>query len=165
MSNLYEINERYSKALALLEDGTFDLETIADTLEAIEGEREEKAKNVAGYIGNLAAQTQAIDQAIKNMTHRKKVLQNKTENLKAYLLANMVAADITKIESPYFAITVKNNPPRMVIDSEIDISSDYYSVRTVEIKEYDKTTMKQDLKNGVDVKGAHLEQGQRVEIK
>jgi len=163
MANLYEINERFSKAIALFEGDEFDEQTVTDTLEAIEGEFQEKGKNIAAFIGNMKAEEAAIAEAIKNMTHRKKVLANKAASMKAYLLENMQAAGINKIECAYFVISIKKNPPAMIIENDDDVPEKYVSI--IEIKQIDKALMKSDLKGGVEVSGAHLETKYRVDIK
>ena len=53
MANLYEITQDYMTILAMMEDPELDPQTLADTMEAVEGELEVKAENYAKVIRNL----------------------------------------------------------------------------------------------------------------
>ena len=50
---LYELTEQYDGVMNLLYDGETDEQTILDTLEAIEGEIEDKADNYAKIIKTM----------------------------------------------------------------------------------------------------------------
>ena len=46
------------------------------------------------------------------------------KGIRDYLLNNMQACGISKIESPWFVLSVKQNPPAVVIDDEASIPAD-----------------------------------------
>ena len=50
---LYELTAQYDEALKTLSDMNLPKEVVEDTLEALSGEIEEKATNVAKYMQNL----------------------------------------------------------------------------------------------------------------
>ena len=56
------------------------------------------------------------------------------------------------------------NPPKVVIDDETKVPAKYltYIPATTTVN---KNALKEDLKNGVNVDYAHLEQGRRLELK
>jgi hypothetical protein len=133
----------------------FDKQVINDTLEAIEGEFEEKAKNIGFVNANMAARIEAIDSEIKRLQAMKKVEVNKQEALKDYLRHNMQQCDITKIECDLFTITLRKPSDVCVIDDEEKIPQDYWKV----VKSVDKALIKRALKDGHEVDGASLQAG------
>lgn len=151
MTQLYKITEQY-KSIQTMD---FDKQVINDTLEAIEGEFEEKAKNIGFVNANMAARIEAIDSEIKRLQAMKKVEVNKQEALKDYLRHNMQQCDITKIECDLFTITLRKPSDVCVIDDEEKIPQDYWKV----VKSVDKALIKRALKDGHEVDGASLQAG------
>lgn len=151
MTQLYKITEQY-KSIQTMD---FDKQVINDTLEAIEGEFEEKAKNIGFVNANMAARIEAIDSEIKRLQAMKKVEANKQEALKDYLRHNMQQCDITKIECDLFTITLRKPSDVCVIDDEEKIPQDYWKV----VKSVDKALIKRALKDGHEVDGASLQAG------
>lgn len=163
MTSLYVLAGEYRAIEQKLIDTDMDAQTIADTLQGVAGELEEKAINVAMFVRNLESSADQIDQAIKQMQERKKAMESKAESIKKYLLENMQRTGITKIESPYFAVQLKKNPPSVIIDNENDINDKFKVTKTV--TSIDKESIKLAIKSGEIVAGAHMEQKERVDIK
>jgi len=162
MEPLYEISKEYQ--LALIELEGLDDEFVKDTLDGLKGTLELKSTNVAKYVQNLFASATAIDTAMKQMAERKKALENKANRIKKYLKDNMEASGIHKIECPEFVISIKNNPPKVVLSEEEDLIPKKY--KTIErIIKIDKSAIGKDLKSGKAVSGAKLESSTRIEIK
>lgn len=163
MISLYILAKEYQAIEQKLSDSDIDPQTIADTLEAVAGDVEQKATNVAMFVRNLESSAEQIELAIKAMQERKKSIESKAESIRKYLKENMQRTGITKIECPYFAISLKKNPPSVVIDNESLINDKYVKTKTV--TSIDKTAIKTDLQNGIIVEGAHIEQNERLDIK
>lgn len=164
MPALYEIGKEYLEALEALTDPELDipLDAISDTLEGIEGQLQEKATNVAKFMRSLEATASAIKEAEQKMAQRRKAIESRADWLKDYLKRNMEHSGITKIESPWFVLSIQKNPPSVVIDDESLIPDEFKSeVVTVKI---DKASIKKACASG-EVSGAHLEQGTRLSIK
>lgn len=162
---LYELVGQY-RALEHLET-TDDIpaEVIQDTLEGLTGQLQEKATNVALFIRNLDATADAIDDAAAKMKDRAGVLRRRAESLKEYLLFNMQSSGITKIDSPYFTLSVRTNPPSVVIDNEAEIPEEYKVQPPPPPPRIDKQAIARDIKAGKEVPGCHTEQRQRLEVK
>ena len=159
MKPLYEISKDYL-ALQALDDSD---EAIQDTLEGLKGELQVKSTNVAKFVQNLYASATAIDNAMKQMTARKKSLENKADRIKKYLHDNMVASGIHRIEAPEFVIKIVNNPASVILGDE-DLIPAKFKEKVVTIKIL-KNEIKKALSNGKSVNGAKLENSTRVEIK
>jgi hypothetical protein len=165
MASLYELSNEYQLAQIKLIESDYDQQTIADTLEGLSGDLEAKSINVAMFIRNLEVTADAIKQAEKEMADRRKAIENKTEAMKLYLKQNMQRCGISKIESPYFALTLKKNPPSVVIDDAGAIPNEFYVFPDAPAPYPDKKAISEQLKSGNVVNGAHLEQAERLDIK
>lgn len=165
MPALYEISRDYQQALAEFADPDIDLppEAITDTLEAIEGQLQDKAVNVAKFMQNLDAAADAIKAAERRMAVRRKAIEHRVQWLRDYLKLNMEATGITRIDSPWFSLAVQNNPASVEIIDEAVLPDDF-TTEVVTIKA-DKAAIKQALKSGEDVPGARLTRGTRLAIR
>lgn len=125
---------------------------------------EDDAISIASYIKNLEVEEAGINEAVKNMTERKRVLQYRIEGLKHFLQTNLQANNITEIStSPYFKIKIKKNPPKVEMEPGVIVPDEY--LRTKTITEIDKSKISDELKNGVLLEFAKLTQSTRIEIK
>ena len=165
MSSLYELSNEYLSVQNKLIEAEFDEQTIADTLEGMSGELEVKAENVGKFILNLEAHAQAIKDAEKRMAERRKAIEVKTEAMRKYLKDNMERCGITKIESPYFALTIKNNPPAVIIDDAQALPISFMKFAEPPPPIPDKKLIADAIKAGEVVDGAHLESATRLDIK
>jgi hypothetical protein len=165
MASLYELTNEYRLAQIKLDESDYDEQTIADTLEGLSGDLNAKANSIACVIRNLEVTAEAIKQAEKEMAERRKTIENKTEAMKLYIKENMQRCGITKIECPYFALTLRKNPPSVVIDDAGAIPNEFYVFPDPPAPYPDKRVIAEQLKSGNVVNGAHLEQAERLEIK
>lgn len=161
---LFELATEIREVADKLADMDLPAEVIADTLESITLPFEQKAASVSAFIRNMEATAEQIKQAEAEMAKRRKAMENRASHIREYLLAQMQRTGITKIESPLFRISIRNNPESVVIDSEAQIPADYLREIPATYSP-DKTLIKQALQDGYDVPGAHLARSQRVEIK
>lgn len=165
MTALYLLAQEYRTDLEKLADLELDEQTLADTLESLGGEVQAKATNVAMFVRNLESTAAAIKDAEGAMAARRKALEARAKRLHEYLLSNMQFAGITKIESPHFALTIRNNPPAVVIDEPGLIPAEFMKQPEPPPPSPDKTAIKEAIKAGREVPGAHMAQGVRLEIK
>ena len=162
-TSLFSLAAEYKSAEEKLMDSDLPDEVIADTLEGMSGELEVKAQNVAFVIRNAESMAEQIKQAEDAMAKRRKAYENRAERLRSYVMANMLTTGKTVIECPYFKMSVRNNPESVVIDAESQIPQDY--MREIVKTEPDKALIKQAIKDGFEVPGAHLTRTQSLSIK
>lgn len=162
---LYQISDQYLADMQKLQDMELDEQTFLDTLEGLSGELEVKATNVAMFIRNLEASADAIKAAEKAMAERRKSIEAKAERIRQYLLENMQRTGISKIESPYFALSIRKNPPAVDVIDQSLIPDEYFDIPEPPAPTLNKARLKDDLKAGVIVEGAQLSQGQSLQIK
>lgn len=163
--SLYQIASEYKQLEKKLLEGDYDQQTIHDTLEAESGALETKSINVAMFVRNIEASAEQIKQAEKAMAERRKVLEAKADSIRQYLFDNMKRCNISKIESPYFNLAIKKNPPKLVIDDAGLIPEQYFIQPETPPPYPDNATIKAKLLAGESIDGAHIEQGERLDIK
>jgi hypothetical protein len=155
---LFEIKEQY---LSLMESD-LDEVTFADCLEGLEGDLEDKADNIACLIKSLKCEADAIKGEAKTLQERAKAKEGKADRLTQYLFDTMKQLDKPKIETARNVLSIKKNPVSVI--TLADFYSDEYMKEVVEVR-LDKAKLKEDLKAGVVVDGAWLEQKERLEVK
>ena len=163
--SLYELTQEYRQALDVLTDPENDLpaEVIADTMEGLHGTLEDKAVNVAKFFKNLEATAVAIKEAEQRMNQRRKAIENRVAAMKDYLKLNMESCGITKIESPWFALSIAKNPAAVDITDEDSLPDDFVEIVTT--RKIDKTAIKKAIESGAEVPGAVLTRGTRLAIR
>lgn len=165
MTALYVLAQDYRAAAEKLADLELDEQTIADTLEGLSGDLEVKAVNTAMVARNMQGLAAQIKEAEQAMAARRKALEGRAERLTAYLLSNMQHAGISKIESPHFCLSIKNNPAAVVINEPGLIPAEFMRQPEPPPPAPDNTAIKEAIKAGKEVPGAHLAQGVRLEIR
>lgn len=167
MSNLtlHTLSTEYLQAMEYLTDPELNLpaEVIADTLEALAGTVEYKAINVVKFIQNLDVTVDALKEVIEEFELKKFRIEKKIADFKEYLKFEMERTGITKIDCPYFKISVqKNADSTNILDAELIPSIYKTDVVTTKI---DKVSIKKYIQAGGIVPGAELKNSTRVVIK
>jgi hypothetical protein len=162
---LYEITHEYRSALDKLAELDLPEDVVADTLESLGGELQTKATSVAAFIRNLEASAGAIKEAESQMAARRKAIENRAARVKDYLLANMMVAGVQKIESPYFKLSVRENPPAVEIFEPGIIPAQFMKQPETPPPMPNKAEIKAAIQAGQDVPGCVLVRGNRLEIK
>jgi hypothetical protein len=160
---LYQIADEYLLAVDKLADLDLDDQTFSDTLESLSGDMEVKSSNVAMFVGNLEGSAKLIREAAKAQVARADAIERRSERIRQYLLDNMLRTGITKIECPYFVLSVQNNPAKVIIDG--DVPDEFMRQPEPPPPAPDKKAIGEALKTGLTANWAHLEQGKRLVIK
>jgi len=117
------------------------------------------------FVRNLEASAESIKAAEKQMAERRKAIEAKAERIRNYLKDNMARTGITKIDCPYFALSLRNSPPAVEVINADEIPAQYFDIPEPPAPVLNKNRLKDDLKNGVIVEGARLTQGSYLQIK
>ena len=160
--SLYELAAQYQRDLEHIQNSDLDEDQAIQLLESMQGAIQEKAKNVAMVIRNMETTSDAIHDAIIDMAARRKSIDKKIEWMKAYLLENMERTGITKIESPHFVISLRDNPESLIVEQDAEIPPEYLKPQAPVL---DKFALKKDMQLGVIVPGCRLERKKSVRIK
>ena len=163
MKPLYEITNEYLSLLNEFYESDDITDEQMELLDRIKGDLKDKITNVAAFIKNLEVEHCAIENAIDAMVARSSGIIKKIQRLREYLLINMKSCDINEVNSPFFKVKIKNNPPCVRVTDEKMLPNDYVS-ETV-IHRIDKALLLRHLKNNVDIPGAVIEQKERIDIR
>lgn len=157
---LYELADKY-KELSERED--LDPEVLQDTLDSINDAIEDKADNIAAWIDELTNAAKRKKAKADEWKASAKADLNRAESLKQYLIQELTHAGKKKMETDRFLLSTRNNAPSTVIDDETLIPDTFKNTKVTE--SVDKTAIKEAIKLGKDVPGAHLQASQSITIK
>ena len=124
MATIYDLTEAYATVEEMLYDGEADEQVILDTLQAIDGEIEDKADNYAKLIKNLHSDAESLKSEEERLYQRRKSLENREKLLKSTLQANLEFIGKTKFKTALFTYTVAANggkAPLSITDNLGDI--------------------------------------------
>ena len=156
--NLYEIKQEFEKAI----EECVDMETgeiiNPARLDELNMVLTDKRENVALYIKNISAEVKAIDEEAKNLTNRKRVLNNKVEGLKKYLADNLEGH---KFETAKVVVSFRKSE-QLEINSIEHIPTEYLISQEPKI---DKVALKKSIKQGVVINGVQIITKQNIQIK
>jgi len=129
-------------------------------------ERSEKIQNISLLFKNISAFQDAITAEIKNLTERKKILQNKLDSVKNYLQNNLVAGE--KFNEPTFSLSWRKSESieiDPILFNEVKFANEFPDLVKTKI-EVDKLKLKEMIKTtGVLPDGIELTQKQNLIIK
>ena len=160
--NLYELATEYQSALDFLTDPANDIDdqTIADTLESLDGDLEEKILNVARFVVSIEHQSDGIAEVIKRQQQRKKSLESKADWLRNYINNNLQRTAKTKVVSPDIAVSLAKLPASVHIIDESQIPADFWR------EKIERSVDKAAIKNAGGCAGVEIvSDGFRVAIK
>ena len=157
---LYELAQNYAQLLEMADD--MESDALVDTLEALQGEIEEKAENIAKLVKNLEADAKIIKEEEQRLAERRRAIEAKVERLKAYLQQQLEVAGLQKVKRPTITVAIQNNPPSVEIADEKLIPSEFMIPQPAKI---DKKAILERLKNGEEIPGCSIKQTKGVRIR
>lgn len=161
---LYQIADEYRQLMELAADPEADEASFAAALAALEGDFQAKGVAVAQVARNLEAVADQIAEAIKAMKSRKEAAEKRATQIREYLKSQMENAGISKIECPYFKVSIRKNPPKLIVSEDALIPGEWLR-HVPERWEPDKPLLAAAIKDGHRVDGCRLEASTRLEIK
>ena len=166
MTNLYSLTadaqSRLYQLSQLMEEGEIEKSVLADTIESIQGEVQDKQLTVAAHIKNLESDIDALTAHVNTITARIARKTKEVDALYAYLTDSMKRLQISRIDHSQFTLSFRQLPPKVVIEDVESIPREY--LREVPARfEPDKAKLKLVLKNG-KVPGAKLQAGEKLVI-
>lgn len=160
MFKLYELSAALQQVNEMIEDGAEGLE---DTLEALELSFEQKVEGIIKLKRVREAEAQAIDEEIKRLAARKSKLVKDADWLHSYVEQQMLAVGMGEVKSVLFKIKMAKTPPRVEVLNAAIIPHAYMRTTTTSVP--DKVTIKDALKQGVNIPGVELRQDWRLQVK
>lgn len=164
---LYSLTSQYRALAESLSELDLDTQTVADTIEAsgITDEIAVKAQGLEMVARSMEMHGPAIDVEITRLQKLKKQREAYAQSLREYLLSNMLAMGITKIDTPLFKIAIRENPPSVLVSDEREIPPRFFKIPPPPLPVLDKKAVAEAIRAGEDVPGARLVRGKRLEIR
>jgi hypothetical protein len=165
MPSLYTIASAYQADLAALADLDLDPQTVADTLEGMQGELHDKLRAVIAYALSMGADAEAQASAAKRMADRAKATAGRADALLDYARNAMQATGVPEVATDEWAAKLAKKPPSVNIVDTAAIPPAYMRQPEPPPPAPDKKAIGDALKSGAIVPGAELVQGFRLAIK
>lgn len=122
MSTLYDVTGRVLMLQELMLDEELDEETIADTIEAVEGEYEVKLENYCRVIKNLESDCEALAKEAKRLTDKKRRVENNIKRLKQAMYESMKATNTTKVKGELFTVAIQKNGGKLPVVVDVPVA-------------------------------------------
>jgi hypothetical protein len=165
MPSLYTIASAYQADLAALADLDLDPQTVADTLEGMQGELHDKLRAVIAYALGMSADAEAQAAAAKRMNDRAKATAARADALLDYARTAMQTTGVAEVATDEWAAKLAKKPPSVNITDLSAIPPAYMRQPEPPPAAPDKKAIGDALKTGAQVPGAELVQGFRLAIK
>ena len=169
MASIYNISNDLKKIYEDLDNGNgIDLETgeikpeIMQQLSISRNELETKAVDYGYVIKAFDDEIDIIDREIERLEERKAYVKKNKERMKTIVSSAMEEFGINKIKSETLQLSFRKSESVDVFDESL-VDEKFKKVKT-EIS-FDKTAIKNAIKNGEDVQGAKIVEKNNLQIK
>lgn len=159
---LYDIQGEFLR-LYELADSEEDSEAFSDTLEALQGDLEVKARGCVHVMRQLEMEEAECEKRIAELTKRKNARKNARERINKAIFDTMDIAGLTEIEAGEYKIKVVNNGGQLPMEVIPEAVPDNF----MKIKyEPDKALIRKALESGEQLSFASLgERGKHLSIR
>jgi len=126
----------------------------------------DKIANTARFILYADVQIDAMEKAIANIKARKQSAQNLVDKLRVKVVQALLAMPDgkRKVEEPDIKVSARPSDV-VLIDDETLLDEKFFNIKIVKERKVSKTAIKDAIKAGGDVKGAHLVKSYKLQIK
>ena len=157
---LYEMTAAQKELYELMTSGEIDEEVYADTLEGIG--IPEKIEGYCVVENELSGDLQKIESEIERLNAKKKSIENNIDSLRRRLGTFLVSIGTKKYAAGTFTV-YRRETQQVVIDDPQSIPAEFMKIKVAETP--NKTLIKESIKAGAEVSGAHLQTNQSISIK
>ena len=164
MRTLYDLGDAFNGVMDMALDETMDLNVLEECLQTIEADIAVKCERGIGLIRNLDTLREGMEKESKRLSEQARILKNRIESIKVWYQRNLDAMGKSKVTTTLGTMTVQNNPPSLKVTDADQIPICYLTLVPARY-EMDKDAVKNALKAGEEVPGAHLEQGRSLRIR
>ena len=164
LPSLYSIEKEYAQIVQQVIDCDGELdESLEKALEINEKQLQSKSVNYGFAIMAIEGQVSNIDTQIKRLQSLKNSRKKTIERLKKSVVGAMNRFGVKEIQSDLMRLSLRRSE-RVIIDNPQQIKKEYMTEIPATFKS-DAKKIKEAIKNGEPVAGAHIEENQSLQIK
>lgn len=161
MATLYELTGQFLTLLEMAEEEG-DATIIMDTLEAIDGEIEDKADGCAKVLKELDGKATMIDEEIARLQSMKKTINNNMKRIKGNLEKSMIDTGKRKFKTSLFSFGIQKNPAAVSVLNESAVPEQFWKPQDPVL---DKKGLLAYLKENGDTEYAVITQSESLRIR
>lgn len=167
MSNIYGLTADLLALREMLEDENADAKCIIDTMEAVQGEYEDKLNGYCCVIKEGLNESKFLRQEAERLTAKADVVDNNIERMKKAMFDSMKATGNTKVKTPLFTVSIQKNGGKIPIVKAENIDLNLLPEYMVKVEyKADMDEVRGALENGLKVPGFTLgERGEGLRIR
>jgi hypothetical protein len=165
MSTLYHVAAQYRAQLDALAELDLDAQTVADTVEGLQGELQDKLQSVIAYGLSLSVDAAGQAEAAKRMAERAKATEKRSQALFDYARDAMQATGLGTVETDEFAAKLAKKPASVSVTDPEALPPAFWRTPEPPAPQPDKAAIAAALKSGAIVPGAALIQGYRLAVR
>jgi len=159
---LYELTGQFLSLMEMAEDGDVSPDVMADTIESLEMEIEEKADGYAKIIKALEAEAKGLKGEIGRLKEKEEVVNAKVDRLKRSLESAMLATGKKKFKTLLFSFSIQKNNPSVYLMDEKKVPKKY---RIPVPDKVDKKAILAYLEERGDTEWAFIKQSESLRIR
>ena len=164
MSSLYEVTGNILVLQELLENPLDDEDILKDTLEAVQGEYEQKIEGYCKVIRNIETDIEAFKIEAKRLTEKAKMLEKNRDRLKKAMFDSMKATNTNKVKGQIFTVAIQKNGGKLPVI--VDVETAYLPKELVKVVESPDLEAIAKLIDSGNTQYAHYgERGESLRIK
>lgn len=160
--NIYELKNEYLELQQLIANEEINEEFIADTLESLKGDINDKAESYCQVRCNLINLRDGLKNEAEKFSKRASSIDKKIKILEENLSKNIQSMNIDRIETQHFKLSFRKSESVKILDGSI-IPQNFIEERT--LCRVDKVAIKKMLKSGKSVEGTELIIKKNIQIK
>lgn len=135
-------------------------------LSAAEGAFDDKVDRCLWISKEAEAQADVYAERAKMLEDKARMLKKQSERLRDYVLANMLALGINRVETTHFTASLAETPFSVVVDEPDSFIQKYQETKCVRTKyELDKKAIKETILGGQFLEGAMLQKRYALRVK
>ena len=158
-----ECRSLYDALMASVDEDTGEVDiSLVNALAERQEAWEDKAVAVACVYRSLDEDAARVGREIERLTAMKKRLERERDRVKEGLSAAFTALGVEKVKGMYADISFRASE-QTIIDNADAVPEEYMTVKTTYTP--NKTAIREAIKAGKEVPGAHLEQKKNIQIK
>lgn len=152
MNILYDLTDKLTSLQRLAESGNADPQAIADTMEMVEGDFDDKAVGYVKVYKSIDADVKEIDVEIKRLQKRRSSFKNNANTIKQRLVQAMVETGHEHIKTPLFTIYTIHTQSVVAPEDPNQLPSEFIKTAVTA----NNTKLKKALQSGRDVPNVRL---------